>query len=131
MESPAVSGEVHGVKVNFCRIANYRVRWKKHPATKLWVSNTGLIKRKRNDFSRYGYRFGDKNGYIRYKFKGKTYYSHFLVLETWWPELKPKEGRAMAVWLDGNTWNNVADNLRWKVPKRKTEKTNKGTGPGL
>ena len=131
MESPAVSGEVHGVKVNFCHRANYRERWKKHPATKLWVSNIGLIKRKRNDTSRYGYRTGYKNGYIRYKFKGKIYYSHYLVLETWWPELKPKEGRAMAVWLDGNTWNNVADNLRWKVPKRKTEKTRRGTDRGL
>ena len=131
MESPAVSGEVHGVKVNFCKRANYRERWKKHPATRLWVSNIGRIKQSRNDRARYGYRTGYKNAYRRYKYKNKVYYGHFLVLETWWPELKPKVGRAMAVWLDGNTWNNVADNLRWKVPKRETEKSDNDTNPGL
>ena len=131
MESPAVSGEEH--HINYCKTANYRERWKKHPATQLWVSNIGRIKQTRNDQARYGYRTGYKNSYRRYKFKGKVYYGHFLVLETWWPELKPShdKGRAMAVWLDGNTWNNVADNLRWKVPKRKTGKKQTSTDSGL
>ena len=49
-----------------------------------------------------------------YYHKGHRFAVHKLVLETWHAETKPENGRGMAVWLDGDRCNNVADNLKWK-----------------
>ena len=54
-----------------------------------------------------------------YKYRGQAYFVHKLVLETWHAETKPQNGRGMAVWLDGDKCNNVADNLKWKIPKQR------------
>ena len=53
-----------------------------------------------------------------YYHKGHRFAVHKLVLETWHAETKPQNGRGMAVWLDGDKCNNVADNLKWKIPKQ-------------
>ena len=117
MQSVQNSGELHARF--YCNKASYFEHWRKHEASRLWVSNIGRIKRKRDDTAKYGYRSGGKGIYRKYKYKGQIYKVHQLVLETWHPETKPQTGRGMAVWLDGNKCNNVADNLKWKIPKQR------------
>ena len=119
MRSVQNSGEVH--KRFYCNRASYSEHWRPHEASQLWVSNIGRIKKNRNDTPKYGYRSGYKQKYRMYYYQGKAYYVHKLVLETWHKETKPTNGRGMAVWLDGDCCNNVADNLKWKIPKQRPE----------
>lgn len=93
-----------------------------HPVLEVQVSNLGRFKTISGTVTK---GWMTEAGYLRVTVKGKAYFAHRLVLETFNPIINSKE--LQVDHIDRNRENNILENLRWTTPQENNQNKQKHT----